>query len=199
MQNREPPAYLEYAAAMLASRPKRMMTATELGVAWAMKLECWVNRSLPAEPGALAIILGLDPGEVAAALPAVMPLFAYVGEEIVCPELDRYREHIEMRHSKLSESGKAGAAAKGRKQRKQKNGDSQGIPGDATISATTLQPGLSQASATLKPLNTIQPKPNQSNPPSVKEVPPDPWVKDYSEAQRVTCSEEAYRKASRGE
>lgn len=140
MMHRDRPAYLEYATAILAARHFRLMTATERGVLYSMKLECWANKTLPAEPGALAAILGLDAGEVANALPGVMPFFAYVGEEIVCPELDLYRAHLEEQHLRQSQGGKTGAAitnGKRKKTRKPKSGADQGTPADVAASSAT--------------------------------------------------------------
>lgn len=191
MQDREPPAYLEYAAAMLASRTKRLMTATELGVAWAMKLECWVNRSVPAEPGALAVILGLDTAEVTAALPAVMPFFAYVGEEIVCPELENYRAYLLRIRTAQSEGGKRGSVVLHKKRGPSKTRANKGPEGDSVSNSQVTQLGTHDSS--------IQPNSSKPNPtpPLRKEVAPDPFVTEYTDAQRTECSEAAYR-ARRG-
>lgn len=196
MQNREPPAYQEYPAAMLAKREYRLMTATERGLLYSMRMECWVNKSLPAEPGALAIILGLDAGEVAAALPAVMPFFTYVGEEIVCPELDRYREHLETRKLLQSEGGRHGAAITNsakKKPRRRKAGVDQGIPGDAaTPSATPTSNPTATPAASGRVLSTAKSSKAKSNPPSGKGLPPvDPWIADY-DAATVKCSADEY-------
>ena len=201
-EGREPPAYLEYSAAMLSSRPFRLMNASQRGVLYSMRLECWANKMVPAEPGALATILGIDPAEVAAALPAVMPFFAYVDEEIVCPELERYRAYLETRRLKLSDGGRNSAAvkkAKGKNPRTPQSGASQSAPGDAATRSTSLQPACNQPATSLQPLSTTQSKPNQSNPPSVKGLIADPWVADYTAAQRAECTPKAYLRASRGE
>lgn len=202
-EGRAAPAFQEYASEMLAKRSFRLMTATERGIFYTMRLECWANETLPAEHGALAVILGIDAGEIEKALPVLMPFFAYVGEEIRSPELDRYREHLNERHLKLSEGGRNGAAitnAEKGKRRKRKSGVDQGIAGDAaTPSATPTACPSATPTASGRPLSTVQSSKAKSNPPSVKDLPPDPFVTEYTEAQRTECSAEAYRRASQGE
>ncbi len=201
LQNREPPAFQEYAAAMLASRDYRLMPAAARGVLYSMRLECWANKTLPAEPGALAKILGLDAGEVAAALTAVTPFFALENGEIRCPELDRYRAHLETRHSKQSQGGKASAVTRANdktgKSRGKKGFGNKTVAGDAGITASTLQVPCEYLESNLQGLSTTQPNTTKSNPSPVKGLPAfDPWVAEYDSADVVSA--EAYRKASRG-
>jgi len=108
-QNRDAPAYQEYAASVLADLRFRLLPLIARGLLYTMKMECWVNRRLPADPVSLAFILGLLEIEVAEALPAVLPFFAQADGYITCPELDDYRQHIEDRKQKQSTGGKAGA------------------------------------------------------------------------------------------
>lgn len=109
-QNRDAPAYQEYAASVMAKTQYRVLSLSERGLLYTLKLECWVNRQMPADPATLARVLGFDVAEVAAALPQVLPFFAIDGPALSCPELDDYRAHIDGRREKLSEAGKKGAA-----------------------------------------------------------------------------------------
>lgn len=109
-QNRRPPAYQEYPAEILARIEFRAMTLTERGLLYTLRLECWVNHALPADPVTLAKILGLDRAEVEGALPAIMEFFAIENGKIVCPELENYREHIKEIRERQSAGGKKGAA-----------------------------------------------------------------------------------------
>ena len=47
-QNRNAPAYQEYASDMLASVDYRMLTLAQRGLLWSLRLELWVNKKLPA-------------------------------------------------------------------------------------------------------------------------------------------------------
>ena len=199
MQNREPPAYQEYAANMLASRDFRLMTATARGLLFSMRLECWANRTLPGEPGALAKTLGLEAGDVGAELPTVMPFFSFEDGEIRCPELDRYREHLEARHLKQSQGGKASAATRAKdkpgKSKGKKGFEKKAGAGDAGSTASNLQVPCKHPEGNLQGLNTIKPSTTKSNPSPVKGLTaPDPWVADYEAAP--VDSAEAYSKAS---
>ena len=198
-QGREPPAFQEYAAAMLAKREYRLMNIAARGLLYSMKLESWVNRSLPAEPGALARILGLDASHVATALPTVMPFFASENGEIRCPELDAYREHLELRRAKLSEGGINGAAitnAKRKKPHKRSTGSAQGNPGNATTPAGTP---TTTPSASGRPLSKAKTSTAKSNPLLEKALPPtDPWIAEYNATQPMETTADAYRRLSRG-
>ena len=201
MQNREPPAYQEYATAMLASRDYRLMTATARGVLYSMRLECWANKTLPGEPGALAKILGLDAHDVDAALPATIPFFTLENGEIRCPELDQYRAHLETRHSKQSQGGKASAVTRANdkpgKSREKKGFGNKSVAGDTCSTESTLQVPCEYPASNLQGLSTTQPNTAKSNP-SLRErlSAADPWVEDYDNASVVSA--EAYRRASRG-
>lgn len=117
-QNRDAPAYQEYAATMLARRDFRTMTLQERGLLYTLKNECWVNKTMPNDHTALAKMLGLQVAEVVGALPAVMPFFKAVGTDITCPELDDYRAHLDARRDKQSAGGKRGSAATNDKRKK---------------------------------------------------------------------------------
>ena len=108
-QNKEPPSFQEYASNMMALREYRAMTLTERGLLYSMRLECWVNKAVPADPAVLAKILGYLEPEIKAALPAVMAFFTVAGDEIFSKELDDYRAYLAGIRKKQSKGGKAGA------------------------------------------------------------------------------------------
>ena len=108
-QNRPAPAYMEYAAATLTGMRFRMMTPAQRGLCWTMKLELWVNHTLPSNPDSLARVLGLDPAEVRSELPAVLPIFDIKDGWIISPELEDYRAHLKGIREKQKAGGKRGA------------------------------------------------------------------------------------------
>lgn len=116
-QNREPPAYQEYASDMLARREYRSMTLAERGLMDTLRRECWVNRTVPADPGLLAKILGYSTDEILAVLPNVMPFFTKAGDDLFCPELDEYRAYLAKVKNAKIEGGKRGADIKNRKRK----------------------------------------------------------------------------------
>ena len=116
-QNRQPPAYQEYPAAMMARLEYRSMSLAERGLLYTLRHECWVNYSLPENPDTLAKVLGFDAADVASALPAVLPFFAIKDGMISCPELDDYRNHINDIRARQSAGGKVGAARTNNKAR----------------------------------------------------------------------------------
>ncbi len=199
MQNRNPPAYQEYAADLLASRPFRLMTPTERGVLYSMKLECWANKSLPADPAVMAKILLIEPEAVAAALPAVMPFFFLEDGEIRCVELDNYRAHLETIRLQKSQGGKTGASitnSKRQKPNRRKSAKDQVVVDDASI-PTSISASCPTPAPTAfgRVLNTAKPNAIKSNPSIEIVLPPaDPWVADYEKTH--VDSAEAYRKAS---
>lgn len=109
-QNRKPPAYQEYAAAMMARIEYRTMSLAERGLLYTLRQECWVNHFVPENPAMLAKLLGFDAADVASALPAVLPFFAIKDGMISCPELEDYRNHINDIRLRQSAGGKKGAA-----------------------------------------------------------------------------------------
>lgn len=111
-QNRPPPAYQEYAASMIADQRFRAMSLAERGLLYTMRIECWVNHSLPRAPERLAKVLGLDMAEIEACLPAVLTFFTADREQIRSPDLESYREHLARIHQKKSEGGKKSAASR---------------------------------------------------------------------------------------
>lgn len=114
-QNREPPAYQEYASAMLARIAFRSMSMEARGLLYTMRLECWANQKLPSEAKQLSDVLGKP--VTSEILRAVSQFFEIVDGLIICPELENYRDHLEDRRRKQSEGGKAGARITNKKRR----------------------------------------------------------------------------------
>lgn len=132
-QNREAPAYQEYAAAMLANVNFRTMTLAERGLLYTLRLEFWVNKSLPSNPDKLAKLIGFDRADVVAALPSVLPFIQDKGGDFTCPELDNYRAYLDEIRDKQSQGGKDGAAKTNKKRRNQSSGDSSpNLSGDSS-------------------------------------------------------------------
>lgn len=175
-QNRPPPAYMEYAAAMLANVQYRTMSLEERGLLDTMRRECWVNRSLPNSPAVLARVLGLDTQQIEDALPCVMPFFQVTDSKIICPELEDYRAHLTAIREKQSEGGKRGAGITNSAKNKPKTRTNKGFTGNA---ATDLQVDPQVKSESLVQFNS-----NQTNStPSLETVDiQDPWVTEYDNA-----------------
>jgi hypothetical protein len=189
-QNRDAPAYQEYAATILAQLPFRTMTLQDRGLLYTMRLECWVNVGLPNNHNDLAKVLGLPVAEVAASLAAVMPFFGVVDGFIISPELENYRAHLVERKSKQSQGGKRGSSiTNGKRNRPEKAVDA-GV--SSTLSSTSRAPRRGKVESLVKPSTA---KPSQNQPP-VKAVVADPFVTDYEAAE--SCTADAYARASGG-
>lgn len=138
-QNRKPPAYQEYAATILADRKFRLMTLSERGLFYTMKLECWENGSVPANPFELAKYLAVDASEIEKLLTDnVKSFFRLQGQDFINPELENYRQHLAERREKQSEGGKKGAQKVNSKHLKQEGSDLQVPRQDARESLVKL-------------------------------------------------------------
>lgn len=109
-QNRDAPAFQEYAAAMMARIEYRVMSLEGRGLLYTVKLECWVNGTLPADAPTLARVLSYPEEQIIHRLPELGPFIAIEEGVIRCPELDDYRAHLEQRREKQSAGGRTGAA-----------------------------------------------------------------------------------------
>ena len=106
---RNPPAFQEYAADMLASRLFRAMSLQERGLLMTMRFECWVNKSVPADAGDLAKILGLPEQDVFNALTSrVSHFFIEADKNLNCTELDAYRNILISRRQAMVDGGRKG-------------------------------------------------------------------------------------------
>ena len=125
-QNRKPPAYQEYAAEILTLRNFKLMSISERGLLYTIRLECWVNKEVPALPDELAKYIGCDVHEVKAALTQHVKSFLYEKNgSFTSPELDDYRQHLDERRLKQSTGGKDGAAITNAKKKATKDIDFQ--------------------------------------------------------------------------
>lgn len=143
--DRSPPAFQEFASDMLANINFRSMSLAERGMLYTIRLELWVNGSLPDNTERLARVLGLTSSEVAATLPALRPFIETRDGKIVSPELESYREHLAERRRRQSEGGKKAADVTNtkRKDRKPASGDSAGTPSSTPSSTSSGNPSSS--------------------------------------------------------
>lgn len=184
-QNREAPAYQEYAASVMAQIAYRTMTLQERGLSYSMRLECWVNGKLPERPALLAKVLGFPEQEIIDTLPAVMPFFSVSEGFIVCPELEDYRKHLLEQKEKKRNGGRLGAAITNKKRAPSKKrmeidiaADPQAIP----TGSTGTHPQLSRQvkADSLVKLSPVQLNQNQS----LEKEEVDPWLSEYIAASK---------------
>lgn len=159
-----------------------------------MRLECWVNARLPANPGDLSKVLGLTVAEVAASLPAVMPFFEVVDGYIVSPELEDYRAHLNERRHKQSQGGKRGSAITNVKRNRPAKAVDAGVSStsSSTPSSNSRLPRRGKGESLVQ-TSTVQQNQNQS---SEKGKMIDPFVAEYESAEGYFAND--YAKASRG-
>jgi len=189
-QNREPPAYQEYAATILAQLHFRKMSLQDRGLFFTMRLECWVNLRLPQNHTELAKVLGLPISEVAESLASVMFFFKIVDGFIICPELENYRTHLADRRIKQSQGGKLGSKITNTKRKQKETTEPDGSATPSSNSQHTRQGKVES----LVQLNAENQSQNQY---SGRERKTDPFVAEYEEAEKNSA--EAYAKASNGE
>ena len=105
------PAFHLYASDLIADRRWRSMSLNERGLKSTLECECWVNKSVPSNIPLLAKILGFPEQEVRGSLTeSVMSFFKEGNGEIICPDLDDYKTHLDERRKKMSEGGKKSQA-----------------------------------------------------------------------------------------
>lgn len=168
-QNRDAPAFQEYPASMMARLPYRAMSLAGRGLLYSLRLECWVNRCVPADPRTLAKVLGYECTEVENALHEVMPFFTVENGALYCPELEDYRNHITSIREKQSQGGKQGAAKTNGKRHQP---EPQTGPGNPTSNPQVTCESLVKSSSVKS--NSIQ---------VLSETPiSDEWVTDYDRA-----------------
>lgn len=181
-QNREAPAYQEYAASMMAQIAYRTMRLQERGLFYSMRLECWVNGKLPEKPNLLSKVLGFSEQEIIDCLPAVMRFFVASDGFIFCPELENYRKHLEGIKEKQSRGGKVGSALTNKKRYPSKSRMDTGVtstpPSDSssTLKLSRQLPRRGQVESLVKS-STVKLSQDQS---PVKEPIHDQWLDDYN-------------------
>jgi hypothetical protein len=109
-QNRPAPCYQEYTASMLANVNFRQMPLAARGLLYTLRLECWENHRLPADPSKLASVLRFDESEIIAAMQWLDTFIRTKDGWLTSPELDDYRQHLADRRKAQSNGGKKGAA-----------------------------------------------------------------------------------------
>lgn len=191
-QNRPPPAFQEYADHWIANRDWKLASLEARGLLWTMRLECWANHSVPSDPATLARLLGFTSEEVRRASPAVMPFFKVMGDEIICPELEDYRAHLEAARTKQSNGGKKSAANKKSVGKSLESDATQGV----SRASSSLKEPCKVASSNLQvpssvKTSSVQSKPTQP-PKRSSALVDDPFVSAYEQ------TETSYSKASNG-
>jgi hypothetical protein len=172
------PAFLCYASNIIADKRYKLMTPSERFVWVSIYLECWPNHSVPAEPDELAKYLGFPVDVIKKGLTErVLSFFKEVKGELICPELEEYREKQRLRNLKKSEGGKKGAERKRRMASKGLD-NVQGTP-KGKPEGSLIQSKLNQS-------NQIQSLDKAFDPIN------DPFVKEYEK------HENDYEKASKG-
>jgi|CXWL01.1.fsa_nt_gi hypothetical protein len=179
-QNRRPPAYQEYAAKILAQFPFRTMSLQDRGLFYTMRLECWVNKQLPSSPEKIAKSFGLTVAEVTASLPSVMPFFKIKGDFIVCPELENYREHLDIVRQKKSTGGVNSAAkrANGKRNKSIKSEDND-LSNNLQDTCSNLESNQQDSFKTLVKSSTVKLSQVQSS--KEKDSSADSFVKEMEE------------------
>jgi len=113
------------------------MSLAERGLLYSMRLECWVNHTLPNDTAKLAKVLGYSEAEIVANLPGVRSFFSFSVDKINSQELDDYRAHLEGINAKKSEGGKKGAAKTNSKTKQPATLVEKGIEDGSGISQVT--------------------------------------------------------------
>lgn len=178
---RPAPAYQEYASDMLANAKYRMMSLSERGLLDTMRKECWVNHKVPKNPEELARYLGFETKEINQNLSErVLSFFKEIEGELICTELEDYRQNQQERERKMSEGGR-----KGGKNTQEKIKSVKG----------TLQ-------STIKPLRRDEMNRNELSGGEIRllgtgltNTDIDPWIVEYENAPTAGMD---YLKASRG-
>lgn len=184
-QGRDAPAYQEFAASMMARMSYRQLSLAERGLLYTLRNECWVNRKLPNDPTTLARVLGYAVDDIRSALPRVMEFFDVQGNDLVCPELEKYRHYQDARRLRMSEGGKKSAEQRNRAKR---HAD------EDPTSASTLQPPSNHPAPGLQAIRQDKTSQDKSKPVSKEADIQDPWVQDYERA-----SANDYARVSRGD
>lgn len=204
------PAYQEYAVDMLGSRAFRVMSLAERGLLFTLRLEFWVNGSVPGDLGELAAVLGIPKPTLSDAMTDRVRGFMEAGTagDLCFPDLENYRKLLASRREAMAKG-----AEKTNRIRRSKRPPTEACPPvaeggpvnaghDATLDAPRLAPHDAVHDATRDarrtPLRGEESKRKErSGSASFKGGAPTDhheWLDDYQQAEAA----EAYRKASRG-
>lgn len=134
----QPPAFQEYAANLLASVEIRQLNEFELGLLFLVRLECWVNVKLPADPRRLALLLNRSQEWIETCLPALLDTSLLEEKDgfITSPGHEVYREKLRQTREAKAKGGQKGAEITNRKKRTSNDagmssGMSSGMPHNA--------------------------------------------------------------------
>ena len=187
LQNRPPPAFQEYASDTLANMDFRLLSLSERGLRTTMRLECWVNRYVPANPQDLATILNLNAAEVEKAFTKrLLSFFSQKGDTLFCQDLEDYREVLLNRRLAQSEGGRSG----GKKTQKI-------IKESRTQVASSLQAQpQSNLQANVKVLRREEERGEESSKRQQLNEELNEWLEDYSSEDSIF--ENKYYKHSKG-
>lgn len=182
-QKRPPPAFQEYASDTLANMDFRLLSLSERGLRATMRLECWVNRYVPAKPQELAIILNLNVSEVERTLSKrLMSFFVQQGDKLFCQDLEDYREVLLNRRQAQSDGGRNGG------KKTQKNNKRINTHMGSTPQAN-LQPKV-------KVLSRVEERGKESSGSPQLSHEHEQWLHDYSTEELIPRNE--YFKQSKG-
>jgi len=125
-----------------------------------------------------------------------MPFFVIEEDELRCPELDKYRQHLEARKTAQSEAGKRTQAILADKKQKNKRSPKRSARSAQSEAAKLTGNQPTEMSASVQLLNTTQP--NTTQPKAVVEE------KEEASIARVALREvgesaRAYSAATRGD
>ncbi len=144
-QNRKPPAFQEYAATILSSKAFRFMNLSQRGLLFTMRLECWVNQSIPSLSNELARYLGLNPQEVSDSLSSeVVSYFNDAEGSYTCPELEDYRQHLKELRDKQRAGGKKAAAITNVKWKEMGSGNPR-VTRESLVKSNIVKPSQDQS------------------------------------------------------
>ena len=109
-QNRPPPCFQEYAASMLANAQFRRMPLHARGLLYTLRLECWENHRMPAEPKEMSAVIRFNEEEVGSAMQWLDSFFVANDGSLTSPDLEDYRKHLVDKKAAQSKGVKKGAA-----------------------------------------------------------------------------------------
>lgn len=126
------PFFPLYAANFIASKPYRLMNLRERGLWITLYMEFWVNGALPSDVMELSKLLGFSTTEIEQSLSKLQFSFIEnINGELVCKELEEYRQGYLERREKQRLGGIVGAEKKKAKQnslKKVHSNNEEGIP-----------------------------------------------------------------------
>src|SRR4051812_202294 len=107
------PAFQDYAADMLADSRFAMMSAAAVGVFYRLKLQAWLDGSVPADVKAVARLVREDAAVVSAIWPEVLPMFEELDGRLIYPPHEEQRA----KHAAWRDKSRQGGLASGEARR----------------------------------------------------------------------------------